>query len=394
MYRLAILNSHPIQYFAPLYRRLAQEPDIDLTVYFGDDWGTKASFDPGFGQEIVWDVPLTEGYKHKFLPNWRRNGSINQGFWGLLNFSIFNELRRGQYDALIVHGYAYATHLFALLAARLLGIPVFLRGETHLELRRSASWERIRPTLMRIFLKQYQRFLAIGTKNKAYYLFHGIPPQHIFLVPYTVDNTFFAQQTERAADTAWIYQQWHIPTGKTVILFVSKLIDRKRPLDLIKAYQTMPSRAEVVLLIVGSGPLEDGLKTYVAEQQLEEVYFCGFQNQTAIPYFFRTADIFVLPSENEPWGLIINEAMNAGLPIIAAEEIGATADLIESGRNGFTYPAGDVPQLAHHLQQLVDNPLLRQQMGVQSQQIISAWDYDQCVVGIKQALNSLQENQS
>lgn len=387
MYRLAILNSHPIQYFAPLYRRLSQEADLEVTVFFCSRQGVKRYYDGGFGQEVQWDIPLTEGYKHKFLPNWRRHDAVG-GFFSLINPSIIKELQTGEYDAIWVHGHNHATYLLAIFVAKLLKTAVFMRAETHLLLQRTGLKSFIRRPLMTAFYHLCDACLAIGTQNAAFYRYHQVPEEKIFLVPYTVDNNFFkqavGQYTQNRLD---LREAMGLPAHQPIILFASKLTERKRPLDLLQAFHKLQQQNIVATLIyVGSGSEEAKLRAYVQDHALHDVYFLGFQNQLALPKFYAVSDMFVLPSENEPWGLIINEVMCAGLPVIASQEIGAVADLIHNNENGFTFPAGDIAALTECLRKIVVDPSLRKRMNGRSLEIINNWNYEQCVIGVKQAL--------
>jgi hypothetical protein len=151
-YRLAVLNTHPIQYFAPLYRRLAQETDIDLMVYYCSKVGAEAYSDPGFGQKFKWDIPLLDGYQYQFLPNSRKLNQVS-GFFSLINLSIIKELFRGNYDALLVHGHTPFSNLLAIVAAKLTGTSVFMRGETHMLLERNAIKQKLHPLIMRLLYK-------------------------------------------------------------------------------------------------------------------------------------------------------------------------------------------------------------------------------------------------
>ena len=390
-FRLAILISHPIQYFAPLYRRLAQEPDIDLTVYFCSRQGVKTYDDQGFGIPVKWDVPLLEGYKHKFLRNLRRNTKVG-GFFSLVNPGLVAELRRNRCDALLVSGHMYFSYLLGIFAAKLMGIPVFMRCETHLLLRRSGLKLALRRPVMRVFYRYLcDRCLAIGTRNRAFYVALGVRRDRLFDVPYAVDNAYFAQVAApfkiRVDDTR---VELGLPTEKPLILYVSKLMPRKRPHDLLAAFRTLRERGiQAALVFVGSGELEQSLLEYVCQHEVADVHFAGFRNQSELPRFYAAADVFVLPSEDEPWGLVINEVMCTGLPVVASEEIGAVPDLVGDGYNGLTFRAGDVDQLTAHLESLLTNKPLRQQMGKNSLTMIEDWCLERSVGGISAALHSL-----
>lgn len=383
-YRLAILASHPIQYFAPLYRRLAQEPAVDLTVYFCSRQGLESRLDRGFGRPVQWDTPLVDGYEHRFLGNIRQSDNVG-GFFSLANPGIIRELARGRYDALWVHGHNYATNLAAIAAAKLLGIPVLMRGETHPGLTRAVWKETVRRPLMQIFYHHLvDGFLSIGTRNESYYTSHGVRPDQIFRVPYVVDNSFFARGEP---DRERIRGELGLPSDLPVVLFASQLAPRKRLAELLEAYRRL--RAEGMrlgLLVVGSGPEEERLRRVVRDLAIPDVIWAGFRNQSELPALYAASDVFVFPSVQEPWGLVLNEAMSAGLPVIVSEEIGAAADLVRHGESGFLFPGGDVDALTERLRLLVQNPDLRRTMGERSRQIMENWDIERCVQGVLAAL--------
>lgn len=229
--------------------------------------------------------------------------------------------------------------------------------------------------------------LPIGTRNKQFYLAHGVSEASLFSVPYAVDNDFFAIAPQSLPERKSAKATLQLPPQKPMVLFVSKLMPRKRPMDLLKAFHNVRiAGIDACLAFVGSGQQETILKEYVRQHQVPDVHFFGFRNQSELPMFYSVADVFVLPSENEPWGLVINEVMCAGIPVIASNEIGAVEDLVRHGENGFTFNAGDVDMLTEHLSHVLRAPEMRAGMGEASRTIISHWDYEQCVLGIKQAM--------
>jgi glycosyltransferase involved in cell wall biosynthesis len=386
-YRLTILNSHPIQYFAPLYRRIAQDPEIDLTVYYCSRQGVEEYADAGFGQSVKWDVPLLEGYNYKFLPNLIQRDKVG-GMFSLVNLGVASEIAKHRFDALWVHGHNYITYLLAIAVAKMTGTRTMMRCETHLMLECPAWKRNMRSVLMRAFYRSFDGFLPIGTNNADFYRYHGVPERKLFTVPYTVDNNFFAQEVRRYRNEIdSVKQELGIHDDGPVILFASKFSKRKHPMDVLVAYHNLVMRGiQAHLVFVGSGEEEARLRAYSQEHALSQVHFLGFQNQSLLPKFYALADIFVLPSENEPWGLIINEVMCAGLPIVTTDKVGAVADLVRHGENGFLYEAGDILLLTNHLLTLCTDRELRTRAGARSFEIIQNWSYDQCVEGIKRAL--------
>ena len=386
-YRLAILTSHPIQYQVPLFRALAAHPAIDLTVLFCCDHGLKPYHDPGFGCEVKWDVPLTEGYTYQFLPNQSFSPGVGK-FWGLINPSIITTLRRGQFDALLVHGWSRFTNLLAMTVAFVLGIPVLIRGETNL-LPVLPSWKQaLKRFLLGNLFKRLSGFLAIGRYNTEFYRAYGVPDEKIFLAPYAVDNDFFISKAQEYKPLkSALKREFGIPEELPIILFSGKLTDVKRPLDLLKAFELVIPKYPAALLYLGDGILRKDLEQYTKLSNLEHVYFVGFHNQTDLPRFFAAADIFALPSGTEPWGLVVNEALCFGLPIIISDQVGACGDLVRDDVNGFIFPSGKVEVLADKLAQLLGDAKVRQRMGEASEQIIERWSYTEDVQGIVSCLS-------
>jgi glycosyltransferase involved in cell wall biosynthesis len=391
-HRLAFLTSHPIQYQAPLFRRLTASPSIDLTVFFCLDQGLRRRRDPEFGVAVEWDTPLAEGYRYRILSNWSlvpRSGR----FWGALNPGIVAPLCRGRFDAIVVHGWTEATHWLAFLAAGLTGTPLLLHGEAVPRPGQVALPSRMRRALVRVVARHAAACLANGTRGVEFYRALGVPAERIALAPYSVDNVFFQQETKRwRTRRAELRAGLGLPPELPVILFPSKLIERKRPMDCLLAYAAL--REDAALVFVGDGALRPALEAEAAELGLSHVRFAGFQNQSALPRYYALADVLVLPSTFEPWGLVVNEAMCAGLPVVASDGVTAAADLVRHGENGFVYPAGDVGALAGCLRTLVCDQLLRESMGVRSAQIIETWSHRECVeaiVGVLDRLGSRQQ---
>ncbi|HVT96423.1 MAG TPA: glycosyltransferase family 4 protein [Acidobacteriaceae bacterium] len=388
--RLAYFVSHPIQYQAPLLRRIAQEPDIDLTVFFSSDLSVRGYMDSGFGVQVQWDVPLLEGYKYEFLP--RIGGGDTLGFARPLNWGIFNRLRKGRFDVVWVFGYSRLANLQAILAARLLRLPVILRAESNLH-----DHVRSKPVLIakdRLFAflrNSVSCVVPIGKKNRAYWEHYFGENFPSFTMPYAVDNGFFQQRAREAAHEREDFRrQLKLEPGRPVILYASKLQSRKRCIDLIEAYiRLAPARGAdpaAYLLIVGDGVERANLEARVRDSGLSSIHFLGFRNQTDLPRFYDLCDAFVLPSYNETWGLVVNEVMNAGRPVIVTDQVGCQPDLVHDGVNGFVYPAFNVDALSQCLRSLLENADLRATMGENSLRIIRQYGFDQDVDALRRAL--------
>jgi glycosyltransferase involved in cell wall biosynthesis len=392
--RIAYLVSHPIQYQAPLLRRIAEEPDIDLTVFFGSDFSVRGYKDEGFGVGVKWDVPLLEGYRYEFLPVVR--DTTNPGTLTPLNRGILSRLRGSKgaagFDALWVHGYSSLNALQGMLAAKALGIPVLVRAESWLGDRdRSGATLAAKRMFFRVLRELVDGALPIGTQNAAYwrhYLGEDFP---LFRMPYAVDNQYFQRRSDEVRPgRAELQKELNLDPQRPVILFASKLQRRKRCEDLVEAYRNLSPSPGVephpYLVIVGDGEERAALEEQVAESGLEGVRFCGFRNQSELPRFFDLATVFVLPSRHEPWGLIVNEVMNAGRAVIVSDDVGCQADLIENGVEGGVFPAGDVAGLTDALRAVLATPETAQAMGQRGLEKIRSWDFEEDIRGLRRAL--------
>lgn len=394
--RLAYLVSHPIQYQAPLLRHISAEMDIEFTVFFCSDLSVREYVDEGFGQAVQWDVPLLDGYRHEFLPavGDRRRLSFSRP----LNYGLSPRLREGRFDALWVHGWGHWTHLWALRVARRLGIKVLMRGESGLHLRPPNGWRRvIKQRLLSYLTTHVDGFLSIGTLNRGFYQSQGVPSGRIFSMPYAVDNAFFqARVVEASISRESLRQQLGLESGRPVILYASKMTPRKRADDLLEAYHRLSLDGKIeprpYLLFIGDGELSPRLAARVREFGWNSVHFLGFKNQTELPAYYDLCDVFVLPSVQEPWGLVINEVMNAGKAVIVSDEVGCGPDLVRDGDNGYVFRAGDIDDLHRALAEAFANPERTAVMGRRSLALINRWGFDEDITGLQQALRSVLGN--
>lgn len=393
-FRVAVVNSHPIQYFAPLYAYLSRDKDIEVTALYCSDSSLRGGMDPGFGQPVTWNIDLLAGYRSIFLGRQARNRSP-RGFFSLVCPEIWREVRTGGYDAVWLHGYAYAAYLLAFLAAKSRGIPVFVRSETHLRLA-NRGWRRwLRDGVLRIAYRFVDGFLSIGSANREYYRALGMPEARIFDVPYTVDNDRFMVAARRAAGRRnEIRRSYGLPLDRLVVLYASKFTRRKHPDDLVTAVARLRDDGIwVTLFLVGTGEMEAELRAAVHRRGLDDTIFAGFVNQAELPFIYAASDVFVLPSENEPWGLIVNEVMCAGLPVIVSDEVGCVPDLVQDGINGAHMKAGDVDSLIAALKRVIADDENRRAMGRASLKIIGEWSYERCRLGLRASLAALPELQ-
>ena len=392
--RVAYLVSHPIQYQAPLLRRISEETDIELTVFFASNFSVQQYVDKGFGVDVKWDVPLLDGYQHEFLPAiWdeRKTGPKSQFNHGIFSRLSGNKIQ-ARFDVLWVHGYSTLNTLQAMLFAKMLGIPVLLRAESRFP---AKDYGGFKPAAKKFFFNLLRNFvdgaLTIGSSNAAYwkhFLGDDVPQ---FLMPYAVDNDSFQNRSQEAAvGHEKFLNELNLDESRPVILFASKLQTRKRCGDLLDAYFNLSPGDGVepypYLVIVGDGEERTALEHRAMQSGFSSVRFCGFRNQSELPRFFDIASVFVLPSQDEPWGLIVNEVMNAGRAVIVSDDVGCQPDLISDGVEGCVFPAGDVEALTNALRRVLAQPETANIMGQRALERIRDWSYEQDILGLRQAI--------
>jgi glycosyltransferase involved in cell wall biosynthesis len=390
--RLAYFVTHPIQYQAPLLKRIAQEPDIALKVFFGSNLSLRGQVDAEFGVQVKWDTPLLEGYEHEFLPVLRDvRDRESPGFARPGNYGVGRRLRESKFDAVWVHGYNYLTNLQAIRTAKSMGIPVLLRSDSTLHDRARSG---IKLAVKRMFFnwlkERVSAVLSVGDENSAYWRHYFGESMPVFPLYYAVDNELFQRECAAAAETRDEFRQsLGLEAGRAVILFAAKLIARKRCGELVEAYLKLAAESTwpvPCLLIVGDGEERAMLEARAKSAGVGDVRFVGFRNQSELPRFYDLCDVFVLASVDEPWGLAINEVMNAGRPVIVSDQVGCWRNLVRPEANGFVVRAGDVEELAESLRTVFADPDRARAMGAESLRIVNGFSFEQNVQGLRAAL--------
>jgi len=391
-YRVLLIASHPIQYAAPLYRLMAKHPQLDILVAYCSLQGAEKGVDPGFGVEVAWDVPLLEGYPWVHVPNRSPRPGIDR-FFGLINPGLWKLVRQGRFDCLIVYGYAYLSFWLAILSAKSARIPLILATDaTCLAPRDGRGWK---IPLKRILLPRIFGLADIvcapSSATIEFLRSLGIPEDCIVLCHYTVDNDYFAQATAKV-NRIEVRQRWNIPDDAVVILFCGKLVPWKRPQDVLRAFAAINQQPQVIsnpvyLIYAGEGILRQSLEIEAKSLGVtDRVRFLGFVNQSRLPEVYAASDLLVLPSEYEPWGLVVNEAMVCGLPVIVSDRVGAERDLVRPGETGEIYPVGNVAALSSILRRLLADPTQLKRMGEAARRRMETWSYRECIAGYVEAI--------
>jgi glycosyltransferase involved in cell wall biosynthesis len=375
--RLAFVTSHPIQYYAPLFRALAQR--LDLVVFFAHRATASDQAKAGFGVEFDWDVALLAGYAHEFLRNVATRPALDR-LSGCDTPEIGERIREGQFDAVLVQGWYLKSFLQAVFAAKLQGLPVLVRGDSHLDTPRSALKRTAKSVVYPAFLRLFDAALHVGERSRAYWMHYGYPASRLFFSPHCVDAAWFAARATAQA-RAELRARLGVGSDAKVALFAGKLVPLKRPMDVVAAAARLKAGGrELCLLISGAGPLESEMSA-AARTAGVPIHMLGFCNQTMMPKAYAAADVLVLPSEQETWGLVANEALACGRPVVLSDAVGSAPDLAGDGSAGRVFPVGNVGALAKAIADLYDCPPVPQAIATKS----AAYSLERAAEGIHRA---------
>ncbi|MBL7703051.1 MAG: glycosyltransferase family 4 protein [Ferruginibacter sp.] len=379
--RLAIVTTHPIQYYAPVFSRLAKQEGLEIKVFY--TWQKEAAkFDRDFGKDIEWDIPLLDGYDHSFVSN---NNNTGRSFFDVKNPGLIKAIEDWNATAVLVIGWNYLSHLKAMFHFKN-RIPVLFRGDSTL-LDENGSIKKI---ARRIFLKWIYRHidqaLYVGTANKAYFLKHGVKESQLVFAPHAIDNGRFSQLTN--AQETFIKdtrKSFGIATDDTTIVYCGKLLTKKNPLLLAQAVKEI-NNEKLHVIFVGDGVLEQELKQAITGYA--NMHLLSFQNQSMMPAIYRLGEIFCLPSAGpgETWGLAVNEAMACGRAILVSDKVGCTADLVQEGINGYSFRSNDINDLEDKINRMISDKDRLASMEAASARLIEVWNFDAIATAIKKRL--------
>lgn len=368
---------------APWFRYLATHTDLRLTVWYATlpDQELQGI---GFGQAFSWDTDLLSGYHWEQLHNNASSPSLNN-FFGTRVKSIGNKLKALSPSIVLVTGWHQLSLVQVAVGCKKAGIPCLVRGESN-NLKPRAIHLRI---LHRIFLKLFKGYLYIGEANRQFYLDNGAISNRMFFSPYFVDNAWFSAQIDRSGLTRERWRsKYKISPHECVILFAGKLQPKKNVAELIQAIGMIhSSQLRPCLVITGDGELKFQLRQ-LADRLGIRIVFTGFLNQSRMPEVYASADCFVLPSDyGETWGLVTNEAMNFGLPVVVSDRVGCGQDLVLEGVTGYRYRFGHPEQLANALQKLCDESSERRKLGDAARERVQRYSIEVATAGLLEAID-------
>lgn len=370
MKKLAIIVTHPIQYYVPVYKQLAKNCDLIVFYTWGVD-GANEKFDPDFKQTIKWDLPLLDGYKYELLKNTAKNKGSHH-FNGIVNPDLNQRIIQHQPDAILVYGWAYQSHLKAIRHFKN-KIPIWFRGDSTL-LNKNTGFKSMAKTLfLKWVYKHIDTAFYVGTANKAYFKKYGLKEKQLIFAPHAVENERFA--LDRSLESENLRKSLNISDTDILILFAGKFETNKNPLSLLNAFIQMNCK-NVHLLFVGNGELQNQLiekKDASTALGKPNVHFIDFQNQNQMPVVYQACDLFCLPSQSETWGLAVNEAMACAKAILVSDQVGCAKDLVIDGENGLIFKSDNQHSLITALSVLLKSKAKLTEMGIKSATHIKNW---------------------
>lgn len=364
--RLAVLLTHPVQYFKPVFTGLAADPDVTLQVFFGCDHGTSRRLDPDFGVAFAWDSAPSEGFPHTFLSREPLAALSRPRSALALARRASRAIQAWRPDAVLIFSYSplFITAATLLLAGR--GARLWLRAETtDLALERPAWKEALRSQALRRFYRRFDHVFPIGRHSEAHYGRLGVGPERRSTALYAVDRDFFARQVAHwRPRRAELRAELGLPPDALVLLFVGKISPVKDPLLMAAALErlrldpaTEPLWRRLHLVVVGDGVLRGELERALEGALPGRSHAMGFQNQRELGRFYALADVLLLPSRaGETWGLVVNEALQFGCGVICSDRVGSAADLVRDRPWGRVHAAGDGASLAAAIASLASAP--------------------------------------
>lgn len=383
---LVVIQTHPVQYHAPVYRALEQQFGISVTVIYGSDFSVAGYFDKEFGKTFAWDTDLLSGYTSYFLSRVSEGGrdSVEK----VSSHGLGNKLRKIKPKAVLITGYTSRFHQEVIFQVLKQGCPIFFRAETtdHAIKRKPIkTW--IRNCALSWFYKQCKGLLYIGKRSYEHFKRLQCPDKKLFFSPYCVDMTpFHPTESDRDQLRLVTRQQIGIPQSHKVFLFSGKLSQRKGPDLFLEVVHRFSSeiRDEITALFMGDGELKQQLEI-MAKRLSVKAKFIGFQNQTALSGYYHAADLLVMPSRHsETWGLVVNEALHHGVPCVVSEAVGCVPDLVEPGATGELFETNCVKSFVQALMRafsLVGRLEIRQRCRNK----VSGYTVEKAAEGIAQA---------
>jgi len=366
-----------------MFKLLHERGNITINIFYTFGARGTEKFDEGFGKIIKWDISFLDGYPFEWVSNIAHKPSSAK-FKGIKNPGLISQIEQWKPDAILVYGWAYHSHLQVLRFFKN-KLPVFFRGDSNCLDDVKGLKTVVKEILKKWIYKHIDYALYTGSHNKAYFKKLGLKESQLIFVPHAVDNERFAVLNLAKAKS--VRENLGLKQNDILILFAGKFEQKKDPLILLQAFSELTAPS-VSLLFVGSGHLEETLKA--ESKKSSNVHFWEFQNQSEMPAIYQACDLFCLPSQGpaETWGLAVNEAMACGKAILVSDRVGCAIDLVEQGKNGEIFRAGDLSDITAKLKRMVrEGKVGLSRMGQRSQEIIQTWNFGTQVTTIETSLH-------
>jgi glycosyltransferase involved in cell wall biosynthesis len=381
--RVAVLSELPTPYRWPLFERVAAEPSLAVSVFFYSrneadrDWTVPVDGSGGPGRPSV-----------EFLPGRAFHVRGKRSLFFHWNAAILERLKKSRFDVVVIPGWSMPTSVAAAMACRTRRIPYVVFSETHDRSPRPAWLRMTKRVALRPLIGGAAAWLSTGTLSEEFFAKHGADRARIFRFANTPDVPALRRAVDAARPRrAAVRESLGVTDDGPMALFVARLIGAKDPACLLDAQTILEKRgAAPWLVFVGDGAEAKTLRELAATRRLSRVRFAGSREPRDLPEIYAAADLFVLPSRHEPWGVVVNEAMAAGLPVVLSDRVGAAPDLLVDGANGRLVPAGDAARLADAIGEISGDAALRARMGAESLRIVAGWGYEPSVRGFVSAV--------
>jgi glycosyltransferase involved in cell wall biosynthesis len=379
MNRLAVVTTHPIQYYAPVFKLLNERGKISLTVFYTAG-KNKDGYDPGFDQEVEWDIPLLEGYSYEWAENTAKKPGSHH-FNGVITPGLIGQIDALRPDAILVIGWSYHSHLRVIRHYKN-KIPVYFRGDSTLLDVEGTMRRWFRTLALRWVYSHIDHAFYTGSNNHAYFKKYGVRDEALSFAPHAVDNDRFG--ADRTSEARRLRLDLGIADGDIVVLFAGKLEEKKAPVLLLESFLNI-GRPDLHILFTGNGRLENTLRQIAGKR--ENIHFLPFQNQSGMPVVYQCCDLFCLPSKGpgETWGLAVNEAMACGKAVLVSDKVGCAADLV-SQNNGAIFTSGNKGGLVSALTTLTQCKATLIKLGNNSKNNIKDWNFEHIAETIENQL--------
>ena len=380
---LAIIITHPIQYYAPVFQLLAKHCNLKVFYTWGEEV-LKDKYDPGFGKIITWDIPLLEGYEYEFVKNIAKNPG-SHAKEGINNPDLIKSIENWKADAVLIFGWNFISHLQAMKYFK--GkIPVLFRGDSTLLDKTSFIKKIIRKLYLSYVYKYIDYALYVGTANKKYYTYCGLKNEQLIFAPHAIDNNRFSSINENHRQfITQTKNKFQIKETDITFIFCGKFESKKNPLLLLRAFNNM-AQQNVHLIFVGNGVLENEMKQEAIHNK--QIHFLPFQNQSFMPAIYRLGDVYCLPSQGpgETWGLAINEAMASCKAVVASDKVGCAVDLVQEGVNGYIFKSNNQQDLLEKLILMSSSKEQLAIMGNKSFELIQDWSFEAIADAVEETI--------